>query len=229
MKKYLHEIWMVVSVIVIIALSIIAKTELIKIVASVCGVIYILGVAKQSRISQIFGLVNTAIYAYLMVNDKLYGSAIYNGLYCLPMLIYTYFKWGKAKENNINKENNEIKVSTYSVPTRCYLIMVAIIIITVYYAIATKLGVNHALVDAITITFGGFGMYAVSKKKIEQWYSFIFLNIANISLWIINSIIDPSNITMIFMFVVYMVSNIYGLFIWKKEMKNNEKISNKLV
>ena len=217
MKKYLHEIWMIVSVLVIIVLSIIAKTELIKIIASVCGVIYILGVAKQSRTSQIFGLVNTAIYAYLMFNDKLYGSAIYNGLYCLPMLIYTYFKWAKTKENN------KLEVSSYSINQRCYFIMVAIAIITLYYAIATKLGVNYALVDALTITCGGFGMFAVSKKKIEQWYAFIFLNIANISMWIVESVKDMSNITMIFMFVVYTISNIYGLFIWKNEMKICDK------
>lgn len=227
MKKYLHQIWMVVSVLVIIVLSIIAKTELIKIIASVCGVIYILGVAKQSRTSQVFGFVNTAIYAYLMLNDKLYGSAIYNGLYCLPMLIYTYFKWGKTKENSKNNENNELKVSSYSIHKRCYLIMAAIVIITVYYALATKLGVNYALVDAMTITCGGFGMYAVSKKKIEQWYAFIFLNIANISMWIIESVKNVSNITMIFMFIVYMISNIYGLFVWKNEMKKSRKICNK--
>ena len=63
MKKHLHEIWMGVAVTLIIILSIIAKTPIIKIIASVCGVIYILGVAKENRTSQIFGFVNTAIYS----------------------------------------------------------------------------------------------------------------------------------------------------------------------
>lgn len=221
MKKKLHKIWMVVSVLAIIILSIIAKTEVIKIIASVCGVIYILGVAKQSRISQIFGFINTAIYAYLMFSDKVYGSAIYNGLYCLPMLIYTYFSWGKTKENS------KIQVSSYGINQRCYLIMAGIIIITIYYAIATNLGVNYALVDATTITCGVFGMYAISKKKIEQWYAFTFVNIANISMWIVESVKSISNITMIFMFIVYMVTNIYGLCVWKNDMQNSKKISNK--
>lgn len=211
MKKYLHEIWMGVAVTIIIILSIISKTEILKVIASACGVIYILGIAKEKRTSQFFGFVNTAIYAYLMFEQKLYGSAIYNGFYCLPMLVYTYFNWGKKKEKN--------KVGTYSTKTRCYLIMSAILLITIYYIIATMLNVNYALTDAITIICGAFGMYAISKKKIEQWYAFILVNIANSTMWIIETIKQPSNITMVMMFAIYMINNIYGLCQWKKSMK----------
>lgn len=216
MKKHLHEIWMGVAVTLIIILSIIAKTPIIKIIASVCGVIYILGVAKENRTSQIFGFVNTAIYAYLMLKDGVYGSAIYNGLYCLPMLVYTYINWGK---NSGDKDNKKLKVATYSHATRCFLIMAAIVIITVYYSIAVKLGVNYALVDAIVITCGAFGMYAISKKHIEQWYAFIIVNIANIAMWITETIKDPSNATMVLMFIIYMINNIYGLKTWRGSRK----------
>ena len=217
MKKHLHEIWMITAVALILVLSFISNTEIIKIIASVCGVIYILGVAKEKRSSQIFGFINTAIYAYIMFNGKVYGSAIYNGLYCLPMLVYTYITWGK------NKENTKVKINSYSVTDRCYLIMSAIAIITVYYVIAVKFGVNYALIDALTITCGVFGMYAISKKKIEQWYAFIIVNIANISMWTIESVKDPSNATMVGMFLIYMINNIYGLSVWKKEIKKVQK------
>jgi len=216
MKKYLHEIWMGVAVTLILILSIIAKTEILKIIASVCGVIYMLGVAKEKRTSQVFGFINTAIYAYLMFSDKVYGSAIYNAFYCLPMLVYTYFTWGKSKEKS------KLKVTSYSITDRCHLIMGAIILVTVYYVIATRFGVNYALVDALTITCGVFGMYAISKKKIEQWYAFIIVNIANISMWIIESIKNPSNATMVLMFVIYMINNIYGFFVWKKQIKKDK-------
>lgn len=219
MKKHLHELWMVVAVSLILILSIISKTEIIKIIASVCGVIYILGIAKEKRSSQIFGFINTVIYAYLMFNEKVYGSALYNGLYCLPMLVYTYITWGKGKD----KESKKIKISSYSIKDRCYLIMAGIAIITVYFVIATSFGVNYALVDALTITCGVFGMYAISKKKIEQWYAFIIVNIANSTMWVIESIKDSSNITMVGMFLIYMLNNIYGLSVWKKELKNTEK------
>ena len=215
MKKYLHEIWMIVAVLLVILFSLISKTELIKIIASVCGVIYVLTLAKEKRISQIFGFINTVIYAWLMLEDKVYGSAVYNGLYCLPMLIYTYINWGKD-----NKENKKVQVKSYSIKTRCYLIIAAIAIITLYYMIAIKIGVNYALVDAITITCGAFGMYAISKKGIEQWYAFIIVNIANISMWLTETVKDTSNITMVLMFIIYMINNIYGLTQWKKTINN---------
>lgn len=215
-KKYLHEIWMIVAVLLIVVLSLIAKTHIIKIIASVCGVIYVLGIAKEKRSSQIFGFINTAIYAWLMFEDRVYGSAIYNGLYCLPMLVYTYINWGK---NSDNKENKKLKIATYSVKKRCQLIIAAIAIITVYYIVASNLGVNYALLDAIAIICGAFGMYAISKKQIEQWYSFIIVNIANISMWLMETIKDGSNVTMVLMFVIYTLNNIYGLNEWKKSIK----------
>lgn len=216
MKKHLHEIWMCVAVTLIIILSIIAKTEVLKTIASICGVIYILGVAKERRSSQIFGFVNTGIYAYLMFSDGVYGSAIYNGLYCLPMIVYTYFSWGTEK----NKSTKKVKISSYNLKDRRDLIINAILLIALYYIIAYKFGVNYALVDALTITCGVFGMYAISKKKIEQWYAFIIVNIASISMWIIESIKTPSNVTMVLLFAIYMINNIYGLCVWKKELKN---------
>jgi nicotinamide mononucleotide transporter len=206
---------MIVAVLLVILFSLISKTELIKIIASVCGVVYVLTLAKEKRISQIFGFINTVIYAWLMFKDKVYGSAIYNGLYCLPMLIYTYINWGKD-----NKENKKVQVKSYSIKTRCYLIIAAIAIITLYYMIAIKIGVNYALVDAITITCGAFGMYAISKKQIEQWYAFIIVNIANISMWLAETVKDTSNITMVLMFIIYMINNIYGLTQWKKTINN---------
>lgn len=214
MKKYIHEIWIIIAVSIILILSAISKTEILKVIASVSGVIYVLGIAKEKRTSQLFGLVNTGVYAYLMIKDKVYGSAAYNGLYCLPMLVYTYFNWGKKGEK-------KLKISRYTVIERCKIIIGAISIITLYFVIATKIGVNYALVDAITITCGAFGMYAISKKKIEQWYAFILVNIANMIMWLSESIINPANIIMAITFVIYMINNIYGFLVWKKEIKKS--------
>lgn len=219
MKKYLHEIWMAVAITAIVLLSVISKADILKTIASICGVIYILGVAKEKRSSQIFGFINTVIYACLMFSDKIYGSAIYNGLYCLPMLVYTYINWGKGK----SEDDKKVKISSYSIKYRCYLIIAAIAIITVYYVVASNFGVNYALVDAIVITCGAFGMYAISKKRIEQWYAFIIVNIANISMWIIKTIGDYSNATMVLMFFIYTINNVYGLSVWRKELNKSKK------
>ena len=215
MKKYLHEIWMGLAITIILVLSIIAKTELIQIIASVCGVIYVLCVAKEQRIGQIFGLVNTAIYAYLMFSDKVYGSAIYNGLYCIPMLIYTYFNWGRG--------DKKLKITSFKVTTKLYIILFSIIAIVIYYIFGLKVGINYPLADAISIIFGVLGMYAISKKKIDQWYFFILVNIANISMWIIKTIENPANISMVIMWLVYVINNIYGLVTWNKSIKEYSK------
>ena len=71
--------------------------------------------------------------------------------------------------------------------------MIVISLIIIYYVGAVKLSVNYALVDAIVIVCGAFGMYAISKKQIEQWYAFIIVNIANISMWLLETIKKRNN------------------------------------
>lgn len=215
MKKYLYTIWFVLATTLIIILSIIAKSAISQVVASVCGVIYVLGVAKENRYSQLFGIANTAIYGVIMLKSGLYGSAAYNLIYCIPMLIYTFIFWGKKKQN-------DLKITRFSNEKRAGIMIIIVFLITVYYYIAMRLKVNYALVDAVTIVTGILGMYIIAKKKVEQWYCWIAVNVANGSLWIIKTVQDFSNITMVIMWSIYLINNCYGLYIWNKKLKEDK-------
>ena len=102
MKK--DKIWIASAIIIITVLSVITKSELIQIIAAIFGVVYVFGTAKENRYSQLCGVVNTGIYAYLMYKDKLYGTAVYDLFYCIPLQIYTFYTWGKDKSGKNKKE-----------------------------------------------------------------------------------------------------------------------------
>ena len=44
---------------------------------------------------------------------------------------------------------------------------------------------------------------------------------------IIETIKNPSNATMILMFSIYTINNIYGLYVWKKQLKKDENVVKK--
>ncbi len=215
MKK-LSKIWMVTSLLLIIILSLIANSPLLQIIAAVCGVIYVFNTVFENRFGQIFGIVNSLLYGIIMYSNGVFGTSIYNFVYCIPMQIYTFFTWGKDKDGK-----NKLKVSRYTDIQRLLIWLVILIITAVYTVVATKLKVNFALIDGLAIILGIAGLYMTSKKKVEQWHMFIVSNIAMLALWGIKCIENITNIPMLVMWMVYLVNNIYGLCEWDKKIKKN--------
>lgn len=222
MKK-LSKIWMVLSLTLIIILSIITGSPLLQIIAAVCGVIYVFNTVFENRYGQLFGVVNSLLYGIIMYSNGVFGTSIYNFIYCIPMQVYTFFTWGKDKEGK-----NKLKVSRYADMQRLLIWLVILVVTAVYTVVATKLKVNFALVDGLSIILGIVGLYMTSKKKVEQWHMFIVSNIAMLALWGIKCIEDITNIPMFIMWLVYLVNNIYGLCEWNKKIKKNmEKVGEK--
>ena len=222
MKK-LSKIWMISSLLLIIILSVITSSPLLQIIAAVCGVVYVYGTVFENRFGQIFGIVNSLLYGIIMFSNGVYGTCIYDFVYCIPMQIYTFFTWGKDKQGN-----NKLKVSKYTDVQRLLIWLVILIITAIYTIVATKLNVSFALIDGLSIILGIVGLYMTSKKKVEQWHMFIVSNIAMLALWSIKCIENITNIPMLIMWLVYLVNNIYGLCEWNKKIKKNmEKTSEK--
>ena len=216
MKK-ISKIWMISSVLLIIILSVITKSPLLQIIAAVCGVIYVFNTVFEKRVGQLFGVANSLLYGIIMFSNGVFGTSIYNFIYCIPMQIYTFFTWGKGKDGK-----KKLKVSRYTDTQRLLIWLVILVVSAIYTVVATRLNVQFALIDGLSIILGIAGLYMTSKKKIEQWHMFIVSNIAMIALWGIKCVQDITNIPMIIMWLVYLVNNIYGLHEWNKKIKKNK-------
>lgn len=226
----LSRIWMVISVILIIVLSVLTDSSWLQIIAAVCGVIYVFSTVMENKYGQLFGIVNTALYGYIMFSNAVYGTAIYDIAYCLPMQIYTFFTWGKDKDGK-----NRTEISKMDTRKRILLAFFMASVIAIYCFVAPKFSVEFALVDGISIILGAAGMYMVSRKKIEQWYTFIISNIAMLAMWGIKCAEDITNMPMLVMWSIYLINNCYGLYSWNKKLKarteqeNNKEIKENAV
>jgi len=216
----LSKIWMIVSVALIIVLSILTHSSVLQIIAAIAGVIYVFSNVFENRYGQLFGIVNSVLYGIIMYNNGVYGTAIYDFVYCVPMQAYTFFTWGKDKDGK-----NKVNISRYTSIQRVLITVVTALVISSYCIIANRLNVKFALVDGISIILGVVGLYMTSKKKIEQWYTFIITNIAMMILWGIKCTENISNIPMLVMWLIYLINNIYGLYTWWNKIKklNREK------
>ena len=214
MKK--TKILMIIAIAIVIIPSIITGANILQIIASISGVIYVFNIVLENKYGQLFGVVNSLMNAILMCINGVYGTFIYNMAYCIPIQIYTFFTWGKDKSGK-----DRTVISRYTTSQRMFIICVASTIIGLYTIIANKFNFHFAMVDAICIILGILGLYMTSKKRIEQWLCYIITNIAMLTLWLIKCIEDISNIPMVLMCLIFMLNNIYGWIVWSKKLKAN--------
>lgn len=210
----LSKIWMITSLILIVVLSVLTDSSWLQIIAAVCGVIYIFSTVLENKYGQLFGMVNSALYGYIMFSNNVYGTAIYDIIYCVPMQIYTFFTWGRNKEGK-----NRTEISILTTLQRVLLTIGTATVISIYCIVAPKLSVQFALVDGISIILGIVGLYMTSRKKVEQWYMFIISNIAMLAMWGIKCVEDITNMPMLVMWCIYLINNCYGLYSWSKKLK----------
>ena len=206
-------IYFIIANIIVLIGGIYQKSELVSIISSVSGVIYVLLVAKERRIAFIFGAINVLLYGLILLKESVYGGVIYNIVYSLPMMIYGYFAWGKkAKEKNSGVKNLSKK-------TRIILVIVFAIAIVVYSQILKYMGGNQTILDSITTLLGFLGIYLMTNKYMEQWQTWIIVNFTNVLMWVILVQQDIANLPVLLMWLIYLINSIYGYIVWKNKYK----------
>lgn len=174
---------------------------------------------KKKDFHLYFGSINVGIYGYILLTERIYGGALYNIVYCLPMLIWGYIKWKKVK----TQENSGVKI--ISLKNRILLGIVFSIIIIIYALILNKIGSSNCILDSITTVLGFLAIYLMSNKYIEQWFVWAIVNLAGTALWIILTMQSFSNMPMALMWGVYLVNSIYGYITWNNRYNKISKQS----
>ncbi|MBR5227277.1 MAG: nicotinamide mononucleotide transporter [Clostridia bacterium] len=206
--KNMSNIWLALAPLIITVLSIFAKSAILEVVSSIAGVIYVILIARQNKYGYIFGVINVILYAILSWNEGLYGIAVINTAYSIPILIYGFIYWSKDKEGKIEKleKDNRIKV------VACSFLMITI------YAVISKTLFNNSnvIVDGIVTCIGLVGNILMAKKYYEQWYCWIVVNSTSLIYWGITVLNDLSCVPVVAMWLIYLANTLYGLFSWKK-------------
>lgn len=215
MKKYGLS-WIIYSAAVLIitlGICIYQKNSIILIATAISGIIYVLLAAKANKYAFAFGAINVLIYGIILINEKIYGGAIYNLIYALPMMMYGYIKY-------IRDENKEaLDINSMKPQKRVWLgVALALIIIAVCYALYL-LKSNLGIMDSITTVLGFAGIYLLSNRYKEQWIVWIIVNATNAIMWTTLTIQNTDKLPMLIMWTVYLINSVYGMIYWNKLAK----------
>lgn len=214
-----EKIWLFVFTFTILGLSLYWQDSLIGIIASLTGIWCVVLVAK-GRISNYYvGLINVIAYAYVAWGWKYYGEVMLNIGYYFPAQFVGLYLWNKNKIND-----KEVKVKFMTNKSRVLWSVISIIGVIGYGYLLKYLGGDLPFVDSLSTTLSVIAMILMIWRYMEQWILWIVVDVASIVLWFVVLLKGGNDISILIMWVAYLVNAIYGLINWIKMYKEQEDL-----
>lgn len=217
-KKYFadwtafEKIWLVVSCLVMVGLSVAWQDSPLALLSGITGIISVVLCAKGKLENYPFGLVQVTTYGYICYQANIYGEAMYNAV-MVPIIIFGFFSWRK----NMAESGEEVKARNLTTKGWAALIVGTSIAIVAYNSFLGFLGGELTIVDSATTTMSLIAAFLMLARYSEQWILWIVVNIGSIILWVLLLMEgDSSAVTMIVMWSAYLINAIYGYWNWRK-------------
>lgn len=214
MKEKIREILIpIITIIISAALGIIFEDYIIGTLSLVCGFLNAYYMAIGKWYNYIFGILFSVLYMYSCFVNGLYGLVIFTILFFTPIQISGIVSWLK------NKESDDT-VSTRSLNVKSSILLCTIIVIgsvgigALLSLIPTQ---NLAMLDSTSQILNLAGVVLGAMRYRESWYIWLTNNVADLSIWIINTILNtPNAYMMLIVSIMYLVMNIIGIVSWIK-------------
>ncbi|MGQ4668669.1 nicotinamide riboside transporter PnuC [Metabacillus halosaccharovorans] len=211
-----EKLWLLIFTAVNVYLFFAWSDSLIGLISSITGMLCVVLVAKGKISNYYFGIIQTSTYAYISFGYGLYGEAMLNGLFYLPVQFIGIYLWNKHRTNQ-GVSGEDVKVKRLSRTGWLYTISTAVILIISYGFFLKYLGGNSIWVDSATNVLSVMAQILMLKRFAEQWLLWISVNILSIYLWISVLFSQGGNdFSMLVMWTAFLVNSIYGYINWRK-------------
>lgn len=220
-KKYFSDwttfekTWLIASVSIMVALSLVWGDNLIALISGIAGTISVVLCAKGKIENYFFGLVQAITYGYICFQASIYGETMYN-IIMVPMIIFGFISWKK----NMATEKEEVIARNLTNKGWAILIITSVVAVILYSIILGALGGEFTIIDSTSTTLSFVATVLMLARYSEQWLVWIVVNIASVILWVLALTSgDSSAVTMIVMWSAYLINAIYGYINWRKMAK----------
>ncbi|MCH5309648.1 MAG: nicotinamide mononucleotide transporter [Prevotella sp.] len=178
---------------------------------TILGLIYIWLEYRAHIALWIVGIVMPALDIYLYYRHGLYGDAGMAAYYTVAG-IYGYMVWkfgsGKTRESSLRISHAPVRI--YLPVALCFLAAWGI----TYYILITWTNSTVPVLDSFTNALSFVGLWALSRKYVEQWLFWIVVDMVCTVLYVQKGIPFKAGL-----YGLYVVIAVMGWFKWKRMMK----------
>ncbi|MGE5703802.1 MAG: nicotinamide riboside transporter PnuC [Clostridia bacterium] len=208
--------WLLLFALINVYLFFAMEDSLLGLISSLTGMMCVVLVAKGKIANYYFGIVQTATYAYISYTYSLYGEAMLNALFYLPVQFVGIYMWSKNRTPQSIK-GEDVKIKRLTVLGWVYVIGIAVIGSLLYAQLLHAIGGQAVRLDSAAVVLSILAQILMLKRFAEQWALWIAVNVLSISLWVVTLITQGGNdINMVVMWSAFLLNSIYGYYNWTK-------------
>ena len=187
--------------------------------SAIFSVLNVIFNAKHTIWGLIFNFVGTVFIAVTDIIQHVWLNAFICIVINAPMLLYGIFRWRKNSKNNNESKNLNSLSKKWQIIVWSIFAIVPIGFIFVLKA----LGGNLYVFDAYYSIGSVIGVILCSFAFIDQFKVFIVANLFGLVMYILLTIQNLNNLSLIFTAVIFLIMNIVGYFNWRKIIKNKNE------
>ena len=192
--------------------------------AGITGVLCVVLVAKGSIWNYLFGLINVSLYAYISYKASLYGDAVLNAFYYVPMQFIGYWQWRKrgaaVSQAEAEGKGVQVKARRFTWGQRILLALGCTAAVVAGGFILRHFGDPQPFKDSTTTILSIVAQALMALAFMEQWALWIITNIVSVVMWCICVARGEAHAgVMVIMWVFYLLNSINGLRVWLKLSK----------
>jgi nicotinamide mononucleotide transporter len=157
------------------------------------------------------GIINTAIYVYLLWKWSLLGDMMIN-FYYVVMSIYGWYHWTRKTGDIVEFP---ISQTTLSEKKWAFIIFVlTILFVVAVYTFFDKFTHWTEYVDTLVTGIFFVGMWFMARRKIENWILWIIGDIISIPMYFVKGYSFTS-----IQYLIFTLIAVYGYLEWKKKLQ----------
>ena len=154
------------------------------------------------------GIINTAIYVYLLCKWDLLGDMMIN-MYYVVMSIYGWYLWTRKKDDVVEYPISRMTLSEKKWSFMIFLLTVGFVVII--YTYFGKFTHWTSYVDTLVTGIFFVGMWLMAKRKIENWILWIIGDIISIPMYFVKGYSFTS-----IQYLIFTIIAIFGFLEWKR-------------
>lgn len=218
-----YDWFLIVGVIAsnVIYTILVGDVDVIGSVAGIAGVLCVVLVAKGSIWNYLFGIVNVSLYAYISYKAALYGDAVLNALYYVPMQFIGFWQWRKRgaamTEAEAGDKGVQVKARRFNWKQRVILALGCTTAVIAGGYILQYFGDPQPFKDSTTTVLSIVAQALMALAFMEQWALWIITNVVSVIMWVVCVSRGEAHAgVMVIMWSFYLLNSINGLRVWLK-------------
>ena len=220
LSRFEWGLWLVSITVSTVSFLIGGEGGVIALIASLFGVTALIFVAKGDVLGQFLCVVFGLLYAVVSLRERYYGEMITYLCMSVPASVFSIVSWLK---NPYAEDGSEVKMERMSARIVAECAMGAVIVTFAFYWILRALGTAELWVSTLSIATSFVAAFLLFRRCPYYALGYAVNDVVLIVLWVIATAKQPSNLSMIACFVMFLCNDLYGFFNWLRVRKRQDR------